>query len=229
MSEWPNINDLPWIYSHKIIIKDLQDSKKLSSSILHLFNSVIDEKQINFFYKWLKLIIDNMEKHFLYKHIYYFPILKYPICNELLEDYKKIKEVIKDITYHLRLLYPYLSKIIKEKKNIQNYISFISVDISQLLFLLQTHFTKEKQKLIPKMMKEKDYSIIRKLDIKIGLRSKLYALPHLYRNLKKEEYQQHMNNILMIPKITQKTTVILNFNRYKKKYDPIIEYLFPKI
>ena len=79
------------------------------------------------------------------------------------------------------------------------------------------------------MMKEKDYSIIRKLDIKIGLRSKWYALPHLYRNLKKEEYQQHMNNILMIPKITQKTTVILNFNRYKKKYDPIIEYLFPKI
>jgi len=38
-----------------------------------------------------------------------------------------------------------------------------------------------------------------------------------------------MDNVLMIPTITQKTTIALHFKRYNYEYRDIIENLFPDI
>jgi len=227
--EWPHITQLPWTYSQKAIIKDLTDSIRVCSLIISSILDTIDEKYVKQFIKWMKLVIDNIEQHYRIKHRYYFPKLKFPICNELLEEFKPIHALLIKSKQHTKKLSILKVKQEKNKETLHKYLTELYADIQQIILLIKNNFKKEKNKLLPRMIRDIKYSDIRAMDIKIGLRSRWYALPHLYRDVSKEIYQYHMDNILMIPAIAQKTTLALYFKRYNYEYRDIIENLFPDI
>ena len=227
--EWPYIAHLPWIYSQKAIIKDFTDSVRACSLIISMITNTIDEHYVKQFIKWMKLVIDNVEQHYRIKHRYYFPKLNFPICNELLEDFKPILELLKKSKQHIKNVSILKVKQENNKETLCQHITELYTDIQQIILLIKKNFKKEKIKLLPKMIHEINYADIRAIDIKIGVRSKWYALPHLYRDVPKKVYQDHMDNVLMIPTITQKTTIALHFKRYNYEYRNIIENLFPDI
>ena len=227
--EWPHITQLPWTYSQKAIIKDCTDSIRVCFIIISSILDTIDEKYIKHFIKWMKLVIDNIEQHYSIKHKYYFPKLKFTICNELLEDFKPIHDLLKKSKQHIKNVSILKVKQENNKETLCQHITELYTDIQQIILLIKKNFKREKIKLLPKMIHEINYADIRAIDIKIGVRSKWYALPHLYRDVPKKVYQYHMDNILMIPTITQKTTIALHFKRYNYEYRDIIENLFPDI
>ena len=227
--EWPHITQLPWTYSQKAIIKDCTDSIRACSLIISSILDTIDEKYIKHFIKWMKLVIDNIEQHYSIKHKYYFPKLKFPICNELLGNFKPIHALLIKSKQHIKKISKLKVNDETNKEMIHTQLTYIHSDLQQIILLVKKHFKKEKITLLPKMIHEIKYADIRKVDIKIGLRSKWYALPHLYRDVPKKIYQDHMDNVLMIPTITQKTTIALHFKRYNYEYRDIIENLFPDI
>ena len=227
--EWPDINNLPWIYSQNAIIKDLTDSILVCPTAINILYNTTEEKYIKYFIKWMKLVIDNIDQHYTIKHRYYFPKLHYPICNELLAEFKPIYTLLKKSKQHIKKLAIVRYSLEKNKESIHHHTTELYTDIQQLILLIKDNFRKERIKLLPKMIRDIKYADIRAMDIKIGLRSKWYALPHLYRDVPKKVYQDHMDNILMIPTITQKTTIALHFKRYNYEYRNIIEHLFPDI
>lgn len=222
--QWPDINELPWIYSHNAIFQDIDDSYNICSYSLNILQDKSDlEKQfLKYLIKWFKLVLDNIKYHYQYKHKYYFPICKLDICNDLVQEYNEIDTIIKNIELHMKHLTTDYST---EKELIKN----IQQNFTHLEICIRKNFNKEKNELLPDIISKFDYIIFRKLDIKIGLKAKWYCLPHLYRNISKEESKDHINRILKIPKITRDTTIALYFKRYKFEYDHIIAELIPEI
>ena len=220
--QWPKFKELAWIYSHKSILNDLIDSKNISNVAIYMVSNKdtdMYEKYIKYFYKWIKLVITNILYHYIYKHQYYFPKFKYPICTTLIEEYKEIDILLIRIKNRAHTNINISSSILE----------LIKEDIKELLRLITINFNKETAILLPKIMSDYNYSIFRKIDIKVGLKAKWYALPHLYRNISTEHSIYHMTKILNIPKISRDTTIALYFKRYKLEYGPIIDMLMPKI
>jgi len=158
-------------------------------------------------------------------------MIKLPICEQLKQEYSVIKDII-DTIYkehkHIKKIFRRFDKNNKQSRDTMiESIHTIDRHIKHLLHLIRINFNKEYTILIPKIMNQFTYAEIRSLDIKIGLRARWYALPHLYRSISKDEYTDHIIRILQLPKITRDTVVAIQFKRYKLEYIPIIQKLLP--
>lgn len=230
--EWPTLNDLVWVHSHHSIQQDLKDTHNISKYIIsRIINNDLYDTYIKSFIKWIHLILDNIIHHYFCKHTYYFPMIKLPICEQLKHEYSVIKDII-DTIYkehkHIKKIFRRFDKNNKQSRDTMiESIHTIDRHIKHLLHLIRINFNKEYTILIPKIMNQFTYAEIRSLDIKIGLRARWYALPHLYRSISKDEYTDHIIRILQLPKITRDTVVAIQFKRYKLEYIPIIQKLLP--
>lgn len=237
-SDWPSKKKLVWLYSHRAIRHDLSDTLIICNHVKNVLKKeTLDmkisekkksEKFIKCFNKWIILVLDNIKYHYVYKHKYYFPMCEYPICNELLDEYQYIENKMKEIYTLDTCIKQELKKNTTDSTRIiLEHIYTVKTYIQELLTLININFKKEDNILLPKIMANFTYSNIRSLDIKIGLRAKWYALPHLYRDILKPEYMEHIKTVLQIPTITVKTVLALHFKRYRKEYEPVIDTLLP--
>ena len=130
-----------------------------------MITNTIDEHYVKQFIKWMKLVIDNIEQHYRIKHRYYFPKLNFPICNELLEDFKPILELLKKSKQHIKNVSILKVKQENNKETLCQHITELYTDIQQIILLIKKNFKREKIKLLPKMIHEINYADIRAIDI----------------------------------------------------------------
>lgn len=208
------------MYLHHSIISDLNDTKSICKNVIaRVINNSLYDSYITNFIKWIHLILDNIIHHYSNKHNYYFPMVNFSICKQLKKEYLPIKKKIENIYEEHKKIKKLYKRFYKKNKrckdNMITYIYNIIANIEQLLYLIKSNFNKELNILLPKIMKKFPYKDIQSLDIKFGLRSKWYVLPHLYRNKTKENYTNHLINILQLPKYIRYTTVPIHFTPLK--------------